>query len=150
MARSSNNVVHRNGTSTKYWYTLAGYLAGAILAIGYVIVTFLQMSNEPGAGMMAGLGSALVILGISAFGIATYPALFKDSAYLRETNQRWKPKWWYYIGLALGAPIASYFLAKFLLPASESITVAVLIHALSALTMSGVYLYRRHQYVGVP
>lgn len=150
MARSSKTVVHREGTSTKYWYTLAGYFAGALLAIGYFIVTVAQMPKTANSSIVAGFTGAIVILGVSLFGLATYPALFKDSVYLRETNQRWQPQWWYYIGLALGTPIALYFVANTFLPSGEAATYALLVHAVSALTMSGVYLYRRHKYIGVP
>lgn len=148
MARTQNIVV-REGTAETYWYGLVGYLVLAIIGfvwVGYTILTTMERGSSFGTAFMSALG----ILLISGLGLLTYPALFKDSAYLRGTRAAWNPKWWYYIGGSLAIPVLAYFLFGFLVSPGESSVIAVMTHAVSPAVMCGAYLYRRHQYVGVP
>jgi len=144
---SHRDVTVREGTSEKYWYTLAGYTAIAILAILYNIYIFSRSGiNVQAAGMM----SALSIFGVSAIGLVTYPALFKDSAYLRGTRSGWKPKWWNYLAIGLGIPVLAAIVSSFLGIAIGGGVIGVMVHVITAPVMSGYYLYNRHQMIGVP
>lgn len=149
MARRQQSVTYREGTSKKYWYTIAGYLAVGVLGLLYVIFTWQSASGGSGA-KMAGMAGGIVLLLFSGGGLVIYPALFKDSAYLRESGSRWSPKWWYYILGGFGTPLATYFALNFGMKSMLAFTGAFLIHAVSATIVAGLYLYRRHKYVGVP
>jgi len=90
-----------------------------------------------------------VLVPIGSFG--TYITLFQDSAYIRDTRSRWSPRWWYYIGGAVAAPVAVYFVSNQVLDSLVAVgTLVMLVHVLSASLMSAVYLYQRHQHIGVP
>jgi hypothetical protein len=99
--------------------------------------------------MITGYTGGLVIILLSLIGLGVYPALFKDSAYLRGTY-KWKPKWWYYVLAGVGTPVALYFGLSAILPSVLAATFAIIGHAVSASGISAVYLYKRHQYVGIP
>jgi hypothetical protein len=149
MARgTTRNVTIRQGTSEKYWYTLAAYLAVVILGVLYSAYTLTQFSGE-GAQIMQGTVIGLVLVAVSLLGLGTYPAMFKDSAYVRSTS-RWAPKWWYYIGGGFLTPVAVFFGASALASGAAAGALAVIVHAFSASTASAMYLYRRHQNLGVP
>ncbi len=145
MSRNRNLTI-REGTSEKNWYFLAGYVALGIITVLLTITTIVQ-----GGSYSIGAMIGLLIMAISVLGLGTYLALFKDAAYIRDTRSRWGPKWWYYIGGGFGTPFAVYFVATALPQLSGFAGVVALVaHALSASVMSGVYLYRRHQHIGVP
>lgn len=144
MGRRHSDVTIREGTAEKYWYTLAAYVAACIVLIGGIVAT--QVGGGTGAtvGTLTGLGMAF----ISFFGLFTYPALFKDAAYVRAVS-RWNAKWWRYMAAGLGIPFVVYLGLSSAGVRAPGIA-AYGLHALTALIVSVVYLYRRHQFVGVP
>lgn len=143
----NHDVTVRKGTSEKYWYTLAGYSAVAILGIIYNIVVIAQSGGD---AQTVGIMSGFAFLAVSGLGVLIYPALFKDSAYLRGTRQRWKPKWWNYIGVGLGIPAAVAVVVSLFTHAGLAFSAAIMIHALTAPGVSIYYLYNRHNRVGIP
>ena len=138
------NVTIRDGTGEQYWYLLAGYLAIAILIAGANVFAVIQT----GSAAAAGGGVAIFLFVLSAGGLLTYPAIFKDAAYLRGTNQ-WPVKWWYYILFGLGVPAVLYGV---LLAANVDLAglVGIGSHGVTAGAGSAHYLYQRHKIVGVP
>lgn len=145
MARSSN-VTIRDGTSERNWHFLAAYVAMGVFVVGVIAYTFSQ-----GGSLGGGILSGVMIMLVSVIGLATYPALFRDSAYVRDTRRAWKPKWWYYLLGGLGTPVVFYAILQTTVtePGVASVG-AIVAHALSASIISALYLYRRHQYLGVP
>lgn len=141
------DITVREGTSEKYWYTLAGYIAICILAVFYNVYIFAQAGgNVQTAGLMSGFS----IIAVSGLGLITYPALFKDSAYLRGTNRSWKPKWWYFFGIGLGIPALASAVVPFVGVGFGGGVVGAMLHVLTAPVMAGYYLYKRHKHIGVP
>jgi len=134
----------REGTSEKHWYLPVGYIALAIL-IG---ATMVYASVQTGSAAAAGAGAAIFLFVLSAGGLITYPALFKDAAYLRGTSN-WQVKWWRYIGGGLLTPVVVYG-ALMGVEVSNAGTLAIFSHGATALIANAHYLYRRHQIVGVP
>lgn len=143
MARSQQHTI-RQGTSEKHWYLSAGYLAVGILALAPGVMGYLQ------TGELAAAGSGVVIFTfvLTVGGLVTYPAIFKDAAYLRGTKQ-WQVKWWYYIGFGLGVPVVVYILLT-VGNIDDAGVFAILGHGVSAFAANAHYLYSRHQIVGVP
>lgn len=90
MARKSN-VYHREGTSSKYWYSIAGYLVSSVLALGYLSVMVVKMPKGSGSNFITGVMGAMVLFAVSPVGVGVYGALFKDSMYPCETGGRWRP-----------------------------------------------------------
>jgi hypothetical protein len=150
MARgTTRNVTIREGTSEKYWYTLAGYLAVVGLGILYAGGTMVSSFGSSNFETMTGTSVGLVIVGASLLGLVVYPALFKDAAYVRSTSH-WSPKWWYYIAGGFLTPVAVFFVISAASITALGGVLAVIVHGFSASAASGLYLYRRHQHVGVP
>lgn len=145
-----SNVTIRSGTGERNWYVLAGYLAFGILGIIYFLVILQQGFGDSAGSNAAGLFGGVVVLGLSLGGLVIYPALFKDAAYVNDTRRRWSPQWWYYLLGGLGTPLAIYFILAFGMPGTLAFAGAMMTHAVSATVVSAVYLYRRHQYLGVP
>lgn len=146
---SHRDVTVRDGTSEKYWYTLAGYVALVLVGLVGSVWTLLQFQSAE-ATVAGGFTVAIFALVLSGLGLVTYPALFKDSAYVRATSRRWEPQWWYYIGFGVGVPILVYAVASVAGAGSVGGVLALYGHAVSAGVMSASYLYQRHQYIGVP
>lgn len=95
MSRRNREFTIRKGTSERYWYTNAAYVAIAIFLVlgGIALGVSLQGSDR----MVALSGTfALGVFGMTLFGLVTYPTLFKDAAYVRATSA-WSVKWWYYL-----------------------------------------------------
>lgn len=143
------NVQYHEGLPSTYWLTVAGYIAAGVLMVGLFVSGYLNSESDAGfrtVGMTIGL-----LTGVYSFGGAvSYVAIFKDSAYIRSARSGWMPRWWRYIGAGIGAPVVLYAGAMFIISNSMAGGLAVMLHALSALTVSALYLYRRHQHIGVP
>jgi len=150
MARRSNDVTVRSGTSERNWYYLAIYVAVGLLAVLATLVSAASTWGTPQFsetwGSTLGLGITVVAIG----GIIIYPSLFRDSAYVRDTRTRWKPQWWYYLGGALAVPVAVFFVVNAVYSPALAFILAVISHSFSASIAAGLYLYRRHSFVGVP
>ncbi|MGZ0745747.1 hypothetical protein [Haloparvum sp. AD34] len=141
MSRRQHTI--REGTSEKYWYTLAGYIAVCGITLIAALITGIEAGGEA-AGSVLGGGISIV----SILGIVVYPALFKDSAYVRGMGY-WRPKWWKYIGAGLGIPLLVYLLISTAGLFGAPIF-AFIVHAITASGTATVYLYQRHKRIGVP
>lgn len=139
------NLTIRRGTKETYWYYLAGYLAIATLGIVYTVWTFLR---APAASTAFGAGIFLAFLALGS--VVTFPTLFLDSAYIRGARYRWKPRWWLYLGVGSITPIVVYFVVKTAFSSDAGVAGLALALLLSTYAMSAVYLYNRHDKVGVP
>lgn len=149
--KRSHQVTIREGTSEKYWYTLAAYLAvfGIFVAyFAYMVITISEAQSS--TALVAGsfvLALGLLLLMILALGV--YPALFKDSAYVRGSNYRWKPKWWYHISAGFGIPLVVALLGS-TADVGSGAALGITIFPLTTAAIATHYLYRRHEHVGVP
>lgn len=118
----------------------------SIALFGYLAATSSSQADIYTASTIG----VLVLFGLPLLSLATIPALFKDSTYLRETSRRWQPQWWYYIGGGL-APAVVFFIASDLLGGGVGgIALGLLGLLVGTVAMNAVYLYRRHQNIGVP
>lgn len=108
------------------------------------------MSGSPQATFLSATVLVMVIAVLSFLGLIVYPAIFRDSAYLRGTRGGWRPKWWNYTLGGIGVPIVVFFGGAVFLSTSEGLMFAFLLHSISAPAASVHYLYKRHKFVGVP
>ena len=103
---------------------------------------------QTGSAVAAGSTIPILLFVLSAGGLLTYPAIFKDAAYLRGTGA-WQVRWWRYVLFGLGVPIVTYAALT-----TANIELAGLIgigsHGVTAAAGSIHYLYERHRRVGVP
>lgn len=129
--------------------TVAGYAVGGVLALGVAIYQLVNVQGgEYAQAVGAGIGLFLIIFALA--GVAIHVAIFKDSAYLRTTRERWNPEWWKYIGFGIGVPILTFIALDFGLETMYAIVAAMMVHAMTSWIEAMVYIYKRHQYVGVP
>jgi len=149
--RGSRQVTIREGTSEKHWYTLSGYLAVVTLGFGFSIYTGLNAGvAESSPTGLFGTVLGLVVVVAALFGLAVYPAIFKDSAYVKGTRQ-WRPSWTRYLGLGIGVPVVAVLAAPFLgFGPLMGVSLGFLIHSITAPATATLYLYRRHRFVGTP
>jgi len=143
MSRHDQHTI-RKGTGEKYWYVLAGYLAVGILVLGANVVALIQTRNP---AIIGGTIATLLFV-LSAGGLITYPALFKDAAYLRGTGS-WQVRWWRYMLFGLGIPFV-LFAGLSLGEIDAAALVGLGSHGFTAAAGSAHYLYQRHHRVGVP
>ena len=140
----SRNHTIRPGTAETHWRGIAAYLAiaGAIaILIGWL---FFQGESDFAAILIA---SAAFVLGFG--GLISFVQLFRDAAYLRGVGAPWRPQWWYYVGGPIAATALGYVGADLFVDAIGGVA-AVFVFAASSLLSNGLYLYRRHDRVGVP
>lgn len=144
-SRASRGVTIRTGTGERHWYFIAGYVAVAVIGILYAVIADLQYGGEAG-----GIVFGLVLFGLAFGGFASFISLFKDSAYLRGTHAGWSPKWWYYIGVPVGISVVTILGGALGNILGTAFVLTIIIFAIAALVSNTWYLYRRHQYIGVP
>ena len=137
------NVTVRDGTSKKYWYTIMGYVAALPLMLIYLAVTM----NEFGPAAI--MSASIFIIVLLFLGVASMPALFKDSAYLRESRAHWMPEWWNYIGASVGVPTVVYF-GLDAVGVQEAAPFTMIAFLVVTYAASAYYIYNRHRFVGVP
>ena len=149
-SRSSRGTTIREGTGEKNWYAIAAYVAFSIIGVGFIAWSMYQ------AGAMGGgIAIAVVVIGLSVFALVTFPALFKDSAYLRGTAAGWNPKWWFYIAGPILVTVLMYAAGE-----TAGINVgstelsggvfSLFIFPVATAVSNAYYLYQRHRHVGVP
>lgn len=153
MARKrGHDVTIREGTKETYWYVLAGYGVLAIIELLLILYLILQAATGASQQSIMAWGATVVLwyFVLSLAGLITYPALFKDAAYLRGVGSYWNPEWWRYLLIGIGPPIALVFVGTVLTSSMEAFAWAAASHGLSAGAMCVLYLYRRHEHYGVP
>lgn len=142
---ASQGITVREGTGERHWYFIAGYVAIAFVGVLYSLYAAMEFGGEVG-GMT--LGILFIVLAFG--GLASFIALFKDSAYLRGTRAGWAPKWWHYIGIPVGIAVVSFFSVNAITTGDIAGAFALTLFGLAALVGNTWYLYSRHKYVGVP
>jgi drug/metabolite transporter (DMT)-like permease len=148
----SRNVIVHEGLDSRYWLTVTGYsLIGILIAVFSAYLLF-QSYNTGNSNVAYVSGGVIGIVSFAySFGAAvSYGALFKDASYLRGQNRSWNPQWWKYIGYSLAIPTLAGIAATPFADTELGITVAILLHALTACVTSIAYIYHRHQRQGVP
>lgn len=144
---SHRDITVREGTSEKYWYTLAGYVAVCIVFSLGIVYALLTVDGTATTAIAATVGIYIFVL--SFLGLMVYPALFKDSAYVRAAT-RWNPKWWKYITIGIGLPVAVVFVGPLIGDQAGAGAIALMLHPFTAGGVAAHYLYKRHEFVGVP
>ncbi|KZN26431.1 hypothetical protein A4G99_20455 [Haladaptatus sp. R4] len=134
----------RTRTRELYWYVLAAYL----LAVGSGIAGFLALVALTNKLTIISVGAIAILVVLSLLSLATFPALYRDAAYLRTTTE-WKPTWWLYVVGGGVTPIIGYFTGGALFGPRINLLLSVLSWVGSVSSMCVVYLYRRHAAVGV-
>lgn len=140
------SVTVREGTSERYWYILSAYVSLTLIiaVLSPFVIEDLGLSAELGAGL------GLVLFVLIGFALFTCICLFKDNAYVRGHHDTWRPRWWYYIGFALGVPFSlAAILTLFGSPAGGfGLGLLAIIPAVWGANVA--WLYNRHRYVGIP
>lgn len=144
-SRSSRGTTIREGTGERNWYALAGYVAFSVIGLAYIIWNVYQFGAAVG-----GIAIAVVLLALAVFALVTFPALFKDSAYLRGTDAGWNPKWWLYLGIPVMIPVGIYITGEVFNDPFVGGGAAILAFPIITAVSNACYLYQRHRYVGVP
>lgn len=129
----------------RYYNTLLGYVLLIAFFLGYSAYK-LQGGGDAFANAIIGGGLLLVAFA----GLFTYPALYKDAIQLREQRARWQPRWALYLGIAAALPIGGYLLFDASGYMGAGFMAGIFGHTLGAALMSTVYLYNRHNRIGVP
>ncbi|MFC5366033.1 hypothetical protein [Salinirubrum litoreum] len=130
-----------------YWLGLFGYLLACLLGLGFVLGLFFLDVSPLGIGLVA-VGVTILLTLASLLAL---PTLALDGrALAADATAAWHPKWWRYL-LGAGALPALAFVGSDLL---VSVRLATLVAGLGLIVgtclASGVYLYTRHERVGVP
>lgn len=128
-----------------YWYVLAAYLVA--LALGAVaFLALIATTNKIGFIAVGGVGGLVLLILAS---LPTFPALYRDVGYVRTATD-WNPNPWpYLLGGAL-TPVVGFVVGGDIFGPRINLVLSVLSWLGSVATMSLVYLYRRHRFVGVP
>lgn len=138
------DVTIREGTKETYWRAVAAFVAMGVfvfLTLVYAAISSGPIAAEwlvPVAALMLDVGGAIALV-----------QLFRDAAYVRDTRA-WQPSWWYYVVPPVGIAVGGLFVGELLDVSMVGITASLLLFGVVAWGASAWYLYRRHQFVGVP
>mgnify|MGYP006303156741 CR=1 FL=1 len=132
-------------TRELYWYVLVAFL----VAVGIGVGLFLALVGLTNRLTVIGVGTLVIIVVLGLASFATFPALYRDSQYLRDAG-KWDPRWVVYVAGGAGTPILGYLTGGFLLGPRVNLFLSTLSWFGSVTAMCAVYLYRRRRAVGVP
>lgn len=130
----------------KYWYALAAFLAATLLSIIYVGVVIWV----GGQSRISGSFLDLWLFGLVALAALSYPALFKDTAFVRQTVVGWNPKSWYIIMFGFTTPLLVFTVSLVWYHPSVSVLLGIFSFVIATFVTMGFHLYRRHTYIGSP
>jgi hypothetical protein len=130
-----------------YWLGLFGYLLACLLGVGLVLGLFVTDTSPLGIGLVAvGVTVILVLASLLAL-----PTLALDGrALAADSTAGWHPKWWRYLLGAGVLPVLAFVGSDLLVGVRLATLVAGLGLIVSTCVASAVYLYTRHERVGVP
>ena len=128
-----------------YWYVLAAYPVALVLAAVALLALF---ATTNGIGLVAVGGIGLLVLLVLA-SLPTFPALYRDAGYVGAVTD-WHPNPWVYLAGGALTPVVGFAVGGNLFGPRLNLVLSVLSWLGSVATMSLVYLYRRHRFVGVP
>ncbi len=135
----------RTRTRELYWYVLVAYL----LAVGFGIAGVLAIVGMTNKLTIISVGVIAILVVLCALSLTTFPALYRDATFLRNAG-KWEPTWWLYAVGGGVTPVLSYFTGGALFDPRINLFLSVLSWLGSVTSMCAVYLYRRHNAVGVP
>lgn len=130
-----------------YWLGLFGYLVTCLLGIGLVLGLFVTDVSPLGIGLVAvGVTTLLTLASLVAL-----PTLALDGrALASDSTTDWRPKWWRYLLGASLLPVLAFVGSDLLVGVRLATLVAGLGLIAGTSLASAVYLYTRHERVGVP
>jgi hypothetical protein len=130
-----------------YWLGLFGYLLTCLLGVGLVLGLFVTDVSPLGIGLVA--VGVTVLLALAS--LLALPTLALDGrALAADPTVGWHPKWWRYLLGAALLPVLAFVGADLLVGVRLATLVAGLGLITSTCLASVVYLYTRHERVGVP
>lgn len=130
----------------RYWYALLGFVAATLLSVVYIVLR----AYVTGIGFIRGPFVLTWLFGLIILGILTYPARLVDSAYVRNIQSAWQPKMWYWILIGFGLPLGAFTVSWPMFGTTGAVLLAALVFILITASMCGIFLYRRHVYIGAP
>jgi hypothetical protein len=130
-----------------YWLGLFGYLAACLLGVGVVLGLFLLDVSPLAIGLVAVGVTAVLALA----SLVTLPALALDGrALAADADAGWEPRWWRYLLGAGLLPVVAFVGSDLLVGVRLATLVAGLGLIAGTALASIVYLFTRHERVGVP
>jgi hypothetical protein len=131
----------------RYWLGLFGYLVTCLLGVALVFGLFVTNVSPLGIGLVAvGVTTLLTLASLVAL-----PTLALDGrALATDPTAEWHPKWWRYLLGAALLPVVAFVGSDLLVGVRLATLVAGLGLITSTSLASLVYLYTRHERVGVP
>jgi hypothetical protein len=130
-----------------YWLGLFGYLLACLLGFGLVFGLFVTDVSPLGIGLVAVGVTALLALA----SLVALPTLALDGrALAADSSAGWHPKWWRYLLGAALLPVLAFVGSDLLVGVRLATLVAGLGLIAGTCLASTVYLYTRHERVGVP
>lgn len=130
-----------------YWLGLFGYLMTCLLGVGLVLGLFVTDVSPLGIGLVAVGVTILLALG----SLLALPTLALDGrALAADSTACWHPRWWRYLLGAGALPVLAFVGSDLLVGVRLATLVAGLGLIAGTCLASAVYLYTRHERVGVP
>ncbi|WP_207588192.1 hypothetical protein [Halomontanus rarus] len=131
------------GTYPWHWYVLLGYPTVSLLGI-------LSIGRLTGGSVIgSSAGSVALVIVMTAFGLVSLPAIWRDVEFVREDCTGWMPEEHVYVGPPVAAPLALGLLGGLTGGLGVAIAFAVFAFLVSSITASLAYLYNRHRRIGV-
>lgn len=135
----NSNEDREDAHQSKYWYMIVSFVVAVIFSTVYVYV----LIKIRGWYSLSGSFLSLWLFGLLFLGLSTYPALVKDTAFLRQQDTDWHPKSWYFFLFGLGAPFLGFFTALIRYPLVTSLALATVGFIVFTFLFSLYHLYRR-------
>lgn len=130
----------------KYWYALAAFVVATLFSVAYIAI----VTGIGGQSVISGSFLRLWLFGLVALAVLSYPALFRDTAFVRRTVVGWNPKSWWVIVVGFTTPLLVFTVGLLQYRPSVGVLLGILSFVLVTFVTMAFYLYRRHSYVGSP
>ncbi|MCU4741677.1 hypothetical protein OB955_17235 [Halobacteria archaeon AArc-m2/3/4] len=129
--------------SSWHWYVLLGYPTLSVLGV-------LSIGRLTGGSLVASsAGSVALVIVMTAVGLVSLPAIWRDVAFVREDCAGWMPEEHVYVGPPIVATVGFGLLGGLTGGLGVAIAFAVFAFLVSSVTASLAYLYNRHRTIGV-
>lgn len=125
------------------------YVIALPAAIAYIAYSLYSADSE-GAAMGVGFLTVIVLFGLVILAISSLAAIFRDSVYLREVHHHWRPQWWQYAAIPIVISILGWITSGFLVDASGALAIGMVVFIFSAWASSLIYIWNRHNIIGIP
>lgn len=127
-----------------HWYVLLGYPVASVLAI-----VSLGRLTAGGSVLSSGLGSAALVILITALGIVSLPALWRDAEFVRREASEWRPDRETYVGAAVLVPLSLAVLGGLAAGFGIALAIAVVAFLGATIAVCAAYLYNRQRTIGL-